>query len=658
MANLPPIDITKAIQDDDIIDASNTHVPTISILVHAAQRPPITPNIQDCFDANNPLRSFWIQTAFEQFDKNASYRVFTHPIPKTSLPKDTLILRSVLTPSVKTTDIQQLWKLNIRHCVNGKPMKGMIEYGATRASTVHPDTVRFQLAYATSQGFTHRPYDCTNAFQCTFEDDPNKRIYCYPPPFYISWYNSRYSHDYIDPKNGPYIIQAAQLIQGSPHAANRWQENLHSQLSSFGLIRNNIDHSFYTKHNKFTQQLEAMLSITVDDLLLSYKDNSIQQQFFTHISAAFDITTPPNISKFKFLSMTIYQSKFGTSIDQTTHIATKILDKWFTNGHTPKRVHTPYPTEHTFEFNLSETPPLDDEMLPIYEARYHGPFNHTIGKLLHIQQWTRQDINFAVTRLATFTRNPNKPAFLALEHLMWYLHTHFHEPIFYPRITLGPPQTITYKFSTSQILRYTLSSYLVYFSDSAFGNILPDRRTMQSNSSYLNGVIISWTTNVQSFIAADSTDAELKALFCTVKKIISFSHFLTSSSIHLSTNTPIPLYVDNKPAINIVTQNKISNRSRHLDIPVTYSYEKLQQQYFHILHIDSKMNAADTSTKPTTGPIHQRHWSFTRGHRFYPSPDTEHGAYLTPPTDPPFTYTSHTPPSHPCHNIYYLPHST
>ena len=630
---------------------SNEYVPTISVLVHSSIRPTTTPNIQDCFDTTNPLRSFWIQTVYEQFDKNASYRVFTRPIKKSTLPQNTMILRSVLTPTVKPTDIPQLWKLNIRHCVNGKPLKGKLEYGATRASTVHPDTVRFQIAFTTSLGFTHRPFDCTNAFQCTFEDDPNKRIYCYLPPFYIHWYNSRYPHDYIDPSKGPYILQAAQLIQGSPHAANRWQTNLHQQITTIGFIRNNIDHSFYTKHDK-NDQLEAMLSITVDDLLLSYKTENIQQHFYERLSAAFDITTPKDITTFKFLSMTIYQSDSGTSIDQTTHIATKILEPWFNNGHITKIVNTPYPTDSNFELELSTDTPLDKETLQSYEMKYHGPFNHTVGKLLHIQQWTRQDINFAVTRLAAFTRNPTKIAFHALEHLMRYLHTHSHEPIFYPKSAIGPSQLIKYKFSPTQSQQYILPSSLVYFSDSAFGNILPDRRSMQSNNSFVNGVITSWTTNIQSFIAADSTDAELKAVFSTVKRLISFTHFLTSSSISSMTDKPITLFVNNKPAINVINQNKISNRTRHLDIPVTFSYEKLQQQYYTIRHIDTKMNAADDSTKPLTGPIHERHWSFSRGLRFYPSYETPHGKYVKPPISQPYTYTTTAHESHVHHNVY------
>ena len=603
-------------------------IPTISVLVHSPSRPPLTQNVQDCFSSSNPLRSFWIQTVFEQYDKNSSYRVFTKPLPKHSISPNNIILKSVLAPTVKPTDIQSLWKLNIRHCVNGKPLKGITTYGDTRASTVSPDTVRFHLAYSTSLGFQHRTYDCTNAFQCTFEDDATKRIYCYPPPFYLKWYQSRYPHDPIDTTDGPFVLQAAQLIQGSPHAANRWQQNLHLQITSLGYIRNNIDHSFYVKHDA-NGDIEALLSITVDDLLLSYKDESIQNKFFNHLSSAFDITTPSDTTKLKFLSLTLYQSDHGTSIDQTNHIHSKILLPWIQHYKPLRITNTPFPTDSDFELDLSQSPALHGSDLQLYEARYHGPFNHTIGQLLHIQQWTRPDINYAVSRLASFSRNPNKPAFLALEHLIFYIRSHLHEPIFFPITYLSPNQPITYSFSRKQSTTYTLPSTPVFFSDSAFGNILPQRRSMQSHCGLFNGVITSWSTNIQTTIAADSTDAELRSLYCTIKRLISFSHFLTSSGFNAATPSPIHLYGDNKASINIIQQNKISPRSRHLDIPVTFSYDYLTKKYFSLHHINTKLNPADISTKPTSGPALSRHWNFLRGLRFHPPHHTPHASYLT-----------------------------
>ena len=329
------------------------------------------------------------------------------------------------------------------------------------------------------------------------------------------------------------------------------------------------------------------------------------------------------------MSLNIYQSKYGTSIDQTSHIQSKILAPWFDDGHFTKIVNSPFPTDTHYEEDLAQSDPLEGDELQLYEKRYHGAFNQSIGKLLHIQQWTRLDINYAVTRLASFTRNPNKPAFLALEHLMQYLHSHLHEPIFYPSTFQQDLQKITYQFSPKQSATYELSSYPVFFSDSSFANILPNRRSMQSNCGLFNGVVTSWGTNIQTSIASNSTDAEIRSIYTTTKKIVAFTHFLTSSAIQDICLQPITLYGDNTSSINIVRQNKISSRSRHLDIPVTYSYENLERQYFTLKHIDRKLNAADISTKSTSGPIVSRHWNFLRGLRFYPPAKTDHGRYLT-----------------------------
>ena len=53
----------------------------------------------------------------------------------------------------KTDGNKNLWMLGIRHCVNGKTIKGNEQYGPTFAPTISPDTLRFQLAYAAAFGF-------------------------------------------------------------------------------------------------------------------------------------------------------------------------------------------------------------------------------------------------------------------------------------------------------------------------------------------------------------------------------------------------------------------------------------------------------------------------------------------------------------------------
>ena len=150
----------------------------------------------------------------------------------------------------------------------------------------------------------------------------------------------------------------------------------------------------------------------------------------------------------------------------------------------------------TYEHDLSQSPPLSPTDLQHYETRYRGAFNHTIGKLLHIQQWSRPDLNYAISRLAVYAKSPTPMAFEALEHLMQYLNTHMHEPFFYPRRQIGKDEPITYKWSNHQTSTYTTKTTYIYHVDAAFANILPDRRSMQSNVGLLNAVIVSWGTNI------------------------------------------------------------------------------------------------------------------------------------------------------------------
>ena len=313
-----------------------SYIPTVAILTHSALKPTTHKNIMECFKPTNPHSAQWKYTVYQQYDKNASYRVFTKPQPIRTLPPDVDILKSVLAPTVKPTDTTNLWTLGLRHCVNGNSIKGDEKYGPTFAPTIAPETLRFQLAYSAVFHFNLQTGDCSNAFQCTYEPDPSKRIWCYLPPFYIQWWNSRYPHDKIDPHDAPFAMQAAQNIQGTPHAGNRWKQNLDALLTKHGYTCNNIDKAFYTYHQN--NQLMGMLNTTVDDFLLSFKTTQIRDEFFAFMRTAFDITTPGYQTEISFLSLRIYQLDDGISLDQTQHIHANIIQPWFTNTTTVKHL--------------------------------------------------------------------------------------------------------------------------------------------------------------------------------------------------------------------------------------------------------------------------------------------------------------------------------
>jgi hypothetical protein len=53
--------------------------PTVSLLIHSAEKP-VGDNIYTCLRPSNPMVTQWLQCVYEQYDKNASFRVFTKPL--------------------------------------------------------------------------------------------------------------------------------------------------------------------------------------------------------------------------------------------------------------------------------------------------------------------------------------------------------------------------------------------------------------------------------------------------------------------------------------------------------------------------------------------------------------------------------------------------
>lgn len=118
--------------------------------------------------------------------------------------------------------------------------------------------------------------------------------------------------------------------------------------------------------------LIAMLSTTVDDFLLSFKDTSVRDEFFTFMGKAFDVTTPGYQQEINFLSLRIYLSEHGISLDQTNHIYTNILAEWFDNNPCVKRHNNPIKAHPTYEYDLAQSPPLQEDELEHYEKKYHS----------------------------------------------------------------------------------------------------------------------------------------------------------------------------------------------------------------------------------------------------------------------------------------------
>ena len=55
------------------------------------------------------------------------------------------------------------------------------------------------------------------------------------------------------------------------------------------------------------------------------------------------------------------------------------------------------------------------------ETSYQGVYQSAVGSLLYLATWTRLDITFAVSNVATFCAKPTKEHWTAVKHILRYL---------------------------------------------------------------------------------------------------------------------------------------------------------------------------------------------------------------------------------------------
>ena len=97
-----------------------------------------------------------------------------------------------------------------------------------------------------------------------------------------------------------------------------------------------------------------------------------------------------------------------------------------------KTADTPYRTDAEYERSLAEFLPAQGPELEKLQLEHGGKFNALIGQFLHVEQVSRPELGFAVSRLAQFNVAPNAAAFQGLKRMARYLATHLHAPIMYP----------------------------------------------------------------------------------------------------------------------------------------------------------------------------------------------------------------------------------
>ncbi|KAJ9520565.1 hypothetical protein QJQ45_007432 [Haematococcus lacustris] len=166
---------------------------------------------------------------------------------------------------------------------------------------------------------------------------------------------------------------------------------------------------------------------------------------------------------------------------------------------------------------------------------------------------------------------------------------------------------------TTGLLRYlkrTAAWGLVYSSSGssqlqgyANADYAGDPDSMRSTSGtvfVLNGAAVSWRSQLQTTVAASTTEAETQAAAAATKEAL----FLRKVLHHLGASCdPIPIFCDNQGAVALIKNPVESSRSRHIAVAHHLARERQARGEVVFTHCPSTEMLADALTKPLSAQL-------------------------------------------------------
>lgn len=352
-------------------------------------------------------------------------------------------------------------------------------------------------------------------------------------------------------KSGDKVYKLKKSLYGLKQAARVWNITLHQHLSKIGFEQNEIDKCIYVlrEHDKL-----CYLIVHVDDLLFAANSEALITSVASKISHKFEL---------KNLGQAIHYLGIDITRDSSGNFflsQSRYIDKIVSSASLKDAKLSKYPVD-TGYFKLSDNNFLET----------NHEYRRLIGMLLYLTTHSHPDVAASVSILSQKVSKPRIVDLNEVKRLIRYLKTTAH---------------VKLKLSNK-----SHEQNLYAFSDANWAECLHTRKSNSGYACFINGVMVSWCCRKQNLITLSSTEAEYVALFETSKEIIWLNNLVKFFCVQ---NNPILIFTDSQSCLKMISNEKFSNRTKHIDI-----------KYHHVKNCVSK-NFADLFTKPL-GPTKIKH---------------------------------------------------
>jgi hypothetical protein len=193
-------------------------------------------------------------------------------------------------------------------------------------------------------------------------------------------------------------------------------------------------------------------------------------------------------------------------------------------------------------------------------------YQSMIGSIMYLVTGTWPDLTFAISFLAQFSSAPNKQHVIAVKCCLRYIKGTQHLTLLFP---------------------YSSEMFIAGFSDPDYGNCIDSRQSVSGHLFKLQNSTISWRSQKQKSLSTSTKEAKYVALSKAAK------HFLwlkTAQNDRRFLETPIALFCDNRSAIDLAENYRISELSKHIDIHLHRDRELVYDKTLPLMYIRTTDN--------------------------------------------------------------------
>jgi hypothetical protein len=431
--------------------------------------------------------------------------------------------------------------------------------GDSFSPTVNPISVMTQLNLAAVRKETViAAYDIKGAFLLT-PMQPGVRMFIRVSPDVTMHWLARY------PKRSKWLegdgclyFELNRYVYGLHEASNQFNGLLDKILKQSGFNALRADSCMYLK---WTRDGELLLSLHVDDMLLTAPNIKWRQWFEEKMEKHFSLVKQyDNIS---YLGMQIRRDPRTNDIIVNQHgFITSLLKKYKFNN-LMKYPSTPSTESLTLTTTSASSQPTDKKI-----------YLSLVMSLMYLARFTRPDIHFSVSFLATKCSSPTIDDQKKLERVIKYL---------------GGTQVEGLRF------RNNIPFRPVIYADASH-HLYPEGHGQEGIIISNGSAPVAHRSVKIKMITRSSSESEL----CALEEASTYAvwYNLLLSELGVQNTKPITIFQDNKSTIIMAIQGATFKRTKHLIGRQSYVRERIQNGDIKLMYQPTATMTADILTKP------------------------------------------------------------